>query len=57
VNLAEWSSHLLERLHHQCEATANPELIKQYHELKSYPMQRAPARCHQKMSRSPSSCE
>src|SRR3954454_3571054 len=22
VNLAEWSAHLLERLHHQCEATA-----------------------------------
>src|ERR1700692_899267 len=38
VNLAEWSSHLLERLHRQCEATADPELIKLYHELKSYPM-------------------
>src|SRR6267154_5036831 len=33
VNLAEWSSHLLERLHRQCEATADPELIKLYHEL------------------------
>src|SRR5436853_4988934 len=38
VNLAEWSSHLLERLHHQCEATADPELIKLYHELKAYPL-------------------
>src|SRR5438045_7094596 len=38
VNLAEWSSHLLGRLHRQCEATADPELIKLYHELKAYPM-------------------
>ena len=37
VNLAEWSGHLLERLHRQCEATADPELIKLYHELKAYP--------------------
>ena len=41
VNLAEWSSHLLERLHRQCEATADPELLKLYDELKSY---RIPAR-------------
>ena len=38
VNLAEWSSHLLERLHRQCEATADPRLIKLYQELKAYPM-------------------
>src|SRR6187399_2076384 len=38
VNLAEWSSHLLERLHRQCEAMADPELIKLYQELKAYPM-------------------
>jgi transcriptional regulator with XRE-family HTH domain len=38
VNLAEWSSHLLERLHRQCEATADPELLKLYDELKAYPM-------------------
>ncbi len=38
VNLAEWSSHLLERLHRQCEATADPELIKLYQELKAYPI-------------------
>src|ERR1700720_3743641 len=38
VNLAEWCSHLLERLHRQCEATADPELIKLYYELKAYPI-------------------
>ncbi len=38
VNLAEWCGHLLERLHRQCETTADPELIKLYHELKAYPM-------------------
>ena len=38
VNLAEWCGHLLERLHRQCEATADPELIKLYEELKAYPI-------------------
>src|SRR3954452_22125807 len=38
VNLAEWCSHLLERLHRQCEATADPELLKLYSELKAYPV-------------------
>src|ERR1700740_2258861 len=38
VNLAEWAAHLLERLHHQCEVTADPALIKLYHDLKSYPL-------------------
>jgi transcriptional regulator with XRE-family HTH domain len=38
VNLAEWCGHLLERLHRQCEATADPELIKLYDELRSYPI-------------------
>jgi MmyB-like transcription regulator ligand binding domain len=38
VNLAEWSGHLLERLHRQCEATADPELLRLYQELKSYPV-------------------
>src|SRR5664279_1288280 len=28
VNLAEWSSHLLERLHRQCEATADPGALR-----------------------------
>jgi transcriptional regulator with XRE-family HTH domain len=41
VNLAEWCGHLLERLHRQCEATADPELIELYNDLKSY---RIPAR-------------
>jgi transcriptional regulator with XRE-family HTH domain len=38
VNLAEWCGHLLERLHRQCETTADPELIKLYHELRTYPI-------------------
>ena len=38
VNLAEWCSHLLERLNRQCEATADPDLLKLYYELKAYPM-------------------
>jgi transcriptional regulator with XRE-family HTH domain len=38
VNLAEWCGHLLERLHRQCEATADPELIKLYQDLKAYPI-------------------
>ncbi|MGJ4906877.1 helix-turn-helix domain-containing protein [Bradyrhizobium sp. HKCCYLS2033] len=37
VNLAEWAGHLLERLHRQCEATADADLLKLYEELKSYP--------------------
>jgi transcriptional regulator with XRE-family HTH domain len=41
VNLAEWCGHLLERLHRQCEATADPALIELYRELKAY---RIPAR-------------
>lgn len=38
VNLAEWCGHLLERLHHQCEATADPQLLGLYNELKAYPI-------------------
>lgn len=38
VNLAEWCSHLLERLHRQCQATADPELLKLHSELKAYPI-------------------
>jgi len=38
VNLGEWCAHLLERLHRQCEATADPELFKLYQELKAYPI-------------------
>ncbi|MGQ0684134.1 helix-turn-helix domain-containing protein [Bradyrhizobium sp.] len=38
VNLGEWAAHLLERLHRQCEATADPELVRLYNDLKSYPL-------------------
>src|SRR5262244_2870281 len=38
VNLAEWCGHLLERLHRQCEATADPELLKLYSDLKAFPI-------------------
>jgi transcriptional regulator with XRE-family HTH domain len=38
LNLGEWCAHLLERLHRQCEATADPELLKLYQELKTYPV-------------------
>jgi MmyB-like transcription regulator ligand binding domain len=38
VNLGEWCGHLLERLHRQCEATADAELIRLYQELKAYPL-------------------
>lgn len=38
VNLDEWCAHLLERLHRQCEATADPVLIALYDELKTYPI-------------------
>src|ERR1700748_2770692 len=38
VNLAEWGAHLLERLHREREATADPELLKLYQDLKSYPI-------------------
>ncbi|ETR75797.1 XRE family transcriptional regulator [Afipia sp. P52-10] len=37
-NLHEWRAHLLERLHRQCEATADAELLALYEELKSYPV-------------------
>src|SRR4030081_765903 len=37
VTLAEWSSLLLERVHRECGAPADPELIKLYHE-KAYPI-------------------
>src|SRR5579872_1954642 len=38
INVAEWCGHLLERLHRQCEVTADAGLIKLYDELKSYPI-------------------
>jgi transcriptional regulator with XRE-family HTH domain len=42
VNLAEWCGHLLERLHRQCEATADPELINLYSDLKAFPIPARP---------------
>src|ERR1700737_857197 len=38
VNLADWCSHLLERLDRDSEPSADPELIKLYRELKAYPI-------------------
>src|SRR3569832_216690 len=38
VNVAEWCGHLLERVRQQCEATADPGLVKLYNELKTYPI-------------------
>jgi transcriptional regulator with XRE-family HTH domain len=38
ANLGEWCAHLLERLHRQCEATADPMLLALHRELKSYPI-------------------
>ncbi|HXI08404.1 MAG: helix-turn-helix domain-containing protein [Bradyrhizobium sp.] len=38
VNLGEWAAHLLERLHRQCEATADPGLLGLYNDLRSYPL-------------------
>ena len=44
VNLAEWCGHLLERLRHQIDATADPQLITLYDELKTYPIPARAAR-------------
>ncbi|MCG6204557.1 helix-turn-helix domain-containing protein [Rhodopseudomonas sp. HC1] len=38
ANLGEWCAHLLERLHRQCEVSADPKLLELYHELKTYPV-------------------
>jgi transcriptional regulator with XRE-family HTH domain len=38
VNLAEWAAHLLDRLHRQCEAAADPALIALHEELRGYPI-------------------
>ena len=45
ANLAEWCAHLLERLHRQIEATADPALVALRDELKTYPVpaRRTPA--------------
>lgn len=38
ANLGEWCAHLLERLHRQCEISADPKLIALYEELRTYPV-------------------
>jgi transcriptional regulator with XRE-family HTH domain len=45
ANLAEWCGHLMERLHGQIEATADPALVALRDELKTYPIpaRRTPA--------------
>ncbi len=43
VNLGEWAAHLLQRLHRQCEVTADPKLIALYDELRAYPVPARPA--------------
>jgi transcriptional regulator with XRE-family HTH domain len=42
VNLPEWRNHLLERLRHQVEASADPVLVALLDELRGYPMPYAP---------------
>jgi transcriptional regulator with XRE-family HTH domain len=42
VNLVEWRTHLLERLRHQVETTADPKLLALLEELRSYPVPRGP---------------
>lgn len=41
VNLAQWRTHLLERLRRQVELTADPVLVELLKELQSYPVPRA----------------
>lgn len=38
VNLGEWCAHLLERLHRQCEASGDADLLRLYDELKAMPI-------------------
>ena len=37
ANLPEWRSHLLARLHHQIQVTADPVLVELMNELRAYP--------------------
>lgn len=37
LNLAEWRAHLLDRLRHQIEVTADPALMTLMEELKAFP--------------------
>jgi transcriptional regulator with XRE-family HTH domain len=38
VNLAEWRAHILERLRHQVDLSADPVLVALMEELRAYPM-------------------
>jgi hypothetical protein len=38
ANLAKWRSHLLARLYHQIEVTADPVLVELVKELRAYPI-------------------
>ena len=40
ANLAEWRAHLLARLRHQIDLTADPELVELIRELQTYPAPR-----------------
>jgi transcriptional regulator with XRE-family HTH domain len=40
VNFSEWRDHLLARLHHQVDVTADPVLMRLMEELRSYPTPR-----------------
>jgi transcriptional regulator with XRE-family HTH domain len=42
VNLAEWRAHLLTRLRHQIDLSADPVLIDLLQELSAYPVNRSP---------------
>jgi hypothetical protein len=37
VNLPQWRTHLLTRLHHQAQATGDPRLAELHDELTAYP--------------------
>ncbi|HYE00910.1 MAG TPA: helix-turn-helix transcriptional regulator [Alphaproteobacteria bacterium] len=43
ANLAEWRGHLLERLAHQIDLTADPRLVALRRELEAYPVPAGPA--------------
>jgi transcriptional regulator with XRE-family HTH domain len=43
ANLAEWRAHLLARLRHQIDLTADPELVDLINELQAYPAPRGAA--------------
>jgi transcriptional regulator with XRE-family HTH domain len=44
INFAEWRAHLLARLRHQIDVTADPMLVRLLRELRDYP---APAEAHE----------